>query len=1062
MTNKFSSEQIRAIEIEGGGLVAAGAGSGKTAVLIEHLIRWMSNLRSFKSSNDLELLIDLKKLIVITFTVKASKEMKMRLYERIQELQSLDESNGWNNVRKHLHAVYIGTIDGFCAKLIGKNLAILPISVPFDIVSNQEWEDKIHHLYHAWQISLEDNDCFNISEVWSRKFINWLIMVLSSTPSRLLWKKIASQKLSSDTFVKENNHFLKEMLNELGWSELLKKFDKISEELIANKSKNSEKKWNQFIIELISSVRSLDVLEQFEFVNTLTKKYKGMRTPTDEEYEHIAQAIKELKNLCKIHYQALEDWRKCLNEKGEIYWNNILKLAQSLYLFIDETYGRVPGFCFADLSYYTQEILSSKILKDGGPYYLVVDELQDTSELQLEQIYILSGRNSCNLYGVGDVKQAIYGFRGGQSHVFYEFEKLVKYNKVELYDNYRSHESIVKFNNRIFLTLFEKTKSIEQIAKKMISDDVSSENNNVEVIQWDVSYDEKMPEWQQEILEYYALVDKIKFILASKNKGSIAVLFRTNAQIKKFSSLMYQEGISFRVQWKVSYEEDPLYQIFKILMLIGSAQENEKDVQSLFKTFKYYLSLVSIEEDVNHHTFFEDWRLFDAYSSFVRFINRYNIAIAFQAPFVEILKSKSKYTLKYFKEYLLWLDEIKHDESIADWNLPFNTKDENNITLQTIHASKGLQYDHVLLARISSQVGNNKRSDMALGDTNPFQMKEFTFLRNPWKTPAYYYETMQKKDINKEEALRLFYVACTRAKQTITISLATNIKSDSWGDLVLKAGKEVSNLTNKSLDEKMLSIIKQEIRLLPIFEAKIYQEWRHQYFKKTESHSSLKLLPSMSVTSLIVYERCPMKYYFQNIISLEAGTLMGNQPIAVSHAKRGIQIHKVIQRFLLGEIDFETSLDQIDQKAGEYFSEMAILWKNHIKNSVVVEVEKELRFSWKGNIILGTPDLYFIKENEIHIWDFKTGSVDDSDLEVYKLQLKWYAVAIQQQTRLSSSSIKFKIIALDLKKTFEFVIQSEQLEKDLNSWWSNFSDYTTKKLEHCPKCVYQVYCNKNL
>jgi ATP-dependent helicase/nuclease subunit A len=620
-------------------------------------------------------------------------------------------------------------------------------------------------------------------------------------------------------------------------------------------------------------------LKSVEIVSELLSEFKGMKVPSSEEFTHIAQGINKLRNFIKDHSTIFNDWQLCLKQSAENSWAGLFKIFQSLINYVEENYGRGARFLFSDLTFYTQKILYKDNIKSNIPYYIVVDELQDTSELQLEQIYLLAGKDAKNLYGVGDIKQAIYGFRGGQSHVFFEFENLVNNNRIELFDNYRSHSSIVAFNNQLFTKLFFKTKSFEQIAKSTYSD---QEVSPVEILKWDISKEQKTTEWQQEILEFYALVEKIKKINNLYPNETIAVLFRTNSQIKKFSSLMCQENFSFQVQWKISFEEDPLFQVFNTLMLIGQARKNHQEMKSLEQLLRFYFSLVSSKNTIDAFTFFEEWKMFDAYNCFVRLLHQHQIINAYQAPFLETLKEKAAYSRNDFKAYLIWLDSIKNDELLAMWTLPFDASNKLPITLQTIHGSKGLQYDHVLLARISSQTKSGSKSDLIMGEANPYAIKELTFLKNPWKTPSYYYDEASKKKLAKEESNRLFYVACTRAKKTLTISLATNVTAESWGEQVLALGEKLGVLSKRSLDDRYLEIIQNEIRLLPVFESKIYQDWRGQFLKDSKTSSSLKLIPSLSVTSLVEYERCPLKYYFKNILTLDTEIVVtNNTPFAI-------------------------------------------------------------------------------------------------------------------------------------------------------------------------------------
>jgi ATP-dependent helicase/nuclease subunit A len=233
-------------------------GSGKTAVLIEHLVTWIKNLPSFKTTHEYQLVIDLKSLVVITFTVKASQEMKMRLFERIHSLQQ-SEVESWKIVKKHINNIYIGTIDGFCAKIINKNLPTLNLSVPFDIVSNQEWEDKIQGLYNAWSSSLINQDDITISKIWHKKILDWLISVLASTSSRLAWQKFSTLEVNAEKFIVENTNILNKLFEEHNWSENISQLVASLDSL--NSSDCQSKTWYQFLCKLKLKTQSRINLE---------------------------------------------------------------------------------------------------------------------------------------------------------------------------------------------------------------------------------------------------------------------------------------------------------------------------------------------------------------------------------------------------------------------------------------------------------------------------------------------------------------------------------------------------------------------------------------------------------------------------------------------------------------------------------------------------------------------------------------------------------------------------------------------------------------------------------
>jgi ATP-dependent helicase/nuclease subunit A len=1060
----FSQEQQAAINSTGGLLVSAGAGSGKTAVLIEHLIFWIEKNVAKSSISEWEISLQLKKLVVITFTVKASEEMKMRLFERLEEMiYSLKdhepdgpELHFWLKIKRNLHAIYIGTIDGLFVRVIKNNTDLLPLSVSFEIVSDQLWNNKLKKLYNSWLNTLGQEDK-KFAKRWSKKLLAWIKEIFQNTENRIYWSSVCKNEFSVSDFLKTNEEVCTNDFLGITWKESFITLDELIKSL--DSEKYQDKKWFQFAKETQKCHQS-NILDHFHSIQNVLKQFKGLRAPTSEELSEIALCIKQIRQIVNDYEEVISEWKECVLTDGAKDWKNSILLAQKLMQYMLDHYGDYSGFCFSDLSYYANQILTNSNAQLGIPNYVVVDELQDTSMLQLQQIFALTGRDSRFLYGVGDVKQAIYGFRGGESQVFFEFEKIVNHKKIDLIDNYRSVKEIVDFNNKLFSKLFSKTKSLDQVAKAQFE---NKHNAVVKVFQWELSTEDKIPEWQQEILEFYGLIEQIKQLVQQDKSSSMAVLFRTNEQIKKFASLLYQEGLSFTVQWKIAYSEDPLFLIFQTLMYIGHAKNRGLKTDSLENILKFHFASIEFNGDTSLQEFYNNWSLFDPFTAYFKYLGDLKVAIAYQAPFLSLLKLKSSQDGPSFEDYLVWLEEIKDDENLVGWSLPFRGSEKLNITLQTIHASKGLQYDHVLLSRISSQVSTASRMNSLLGASSPYVFRQLTFLKKSWKTPYFYKLQEKDKASSKEESLRLFYVACTRARKTLSMSLSSAVRLESWGRLVLDLAQELNLLEKKQIDEKAKSFMQNEVRLLPIFQSRIFKEWRKFFSSNQNQHQQVKLIPSLSVTSLLVFEKCPQKFYFQNILNLEPQFEVSPKKSSLSSAKRGTKVHGVLQNYLSKKIDFEEAKNLLDNNVAKFFELNAKKWLALVDQSTRVHIEKELRFSWKGNVILGTPDLYLVKDETLEVWDFKTGEIDEEDLRSYQQQLKWYAMAITQFEKNINynTHIVLKILKLDMMEEAEWKTDLHSLESELSSWWSSFGKYHTKKLSHCSKCSYQVYCDKN-
>ena len=151
MSFKPTEEQLKAINSDGQILVSAAAGSGKTAVLVERVIRLLT-----REINP----IRADKLLIITFTNAAANELKLRIDKKFQELIDKDKNNHFLIKQQMLlSSSSIGTIDSFCLNLIKENFEYLNISPDFKIIDNAEYTSlKSKVLKDIFKNKYEHND----------------------------------------------------------------------------------------------------------------------------------------------------------------------------------------------------------------------------------------------------------------------------------------------------------------------------------------------------------------------------------------------------------------------------------------------------------------------------------------------------------------------------------------------------------------------------------------------------------------------------------------------------------------------------------------------------------------------------------------------------------------------------------------------------------------------------------------------------------------------------------------------------------------------------------------
>ena len=206
-TRTPNSEQLFAINHDGGKILSAGAGSGKTFVIVEHIVTILDRQRKSLRSEEWQLRIPiiLPRIVLMTFTKKAAGEMSIRVMNRIDGLcEDVNEAQSfWIIVRQYLSLLNITTISAFCHRLIAQGF-FEDINSNAEIVSRVEYKTKITKLFDAWFISRKDglNEVFQAN---SSALIDAMINIFTSPELRFVWNE-AIEKTTAEI---ELNEFVK-------------------------------------------------------------------------------------------------------------------------------------------------------------------------------------------------------------------------------------------------------------------------------------------------------------------------------------------------------------------------------------------------------------------------------------------------------------------------------------------------------------------------------------------------------------------------------------------------------------------------------------------------------------------------------------------------------------------------------------------------------------------------------------------------------------------------------------------------------------------------------------
>lgn len=405
--------------------------------------------------------------------------------------------------------------------------------------------------------------------------------------------------------------------------------------------------------------------------------------------------------------------------------------------------------------------------------YILVDEFQDTNAAQYDLLRLLTSGYTKNLFIVGDARQAIYGWRGSIVDFILNFEKEWKgATTIALNDNYRSTVEIVDLS----------TELIEASTVEYPGLCRSGRGNHGQPIKCFVA---ESPKDEADCVA--TIIEKTVGRNPDKPYSDFAVLYRTNAQNSAIILSFMERGIPFSVKKSDSFFDRREIQEFLSFMRIAS---NGRDVVSFNKVSgllgdkvgkgivkqigaKVQGSTQTIPEVIDEFDFgkdedaecflrddfifllekirqmdeSDDYTVKDIMERICEFFDFSNLLIERYAKYDKDFAGRVFDTLMDFvaycerfktsKELVEYIDEMERRNS--------DPKDKNKVQLQTIHASKGLEYDTVFMIGVVN--GNLPHSQSMEVDLNKQIIPE-----------------------SIEEERRLCYVAITRAQETLYVS----------------------------------------------------------------------------------------------------------------------------------------------------------------------------------------------------------------------------------------------------------------------------------------------------
>lgn len=470
---KFTDEQIAAIEAQGRTIVSASAGSGKTTVMIEKIIRLIqSGCR-------------VDEILAVTFTKKAAAQMKEKLCKALIETINAPETaqSKRTMLKARLSEVPfadISTIHSFCSKLIRSHFFAAGVDNGFRVIGGDDAEgqalknEALDEVFEEGYEAQEEKFAHLLSVYWRKKSDNALRKIFNAAYEELRARADyreyleRSGKYDEQTFMNicaDLHTLLKE---KCGYY-----LDLVDEELYYF---NGIEAAPQIALATELKACLAEILaspDYFAACAVIKPKFTAKRTSkkdSEEKKAHIERLAALKEKIVKIFDDELSATASREEELGRFL--NSAKTAEALAAYLlrfDEKYAQLKTergvLDYNDLEHKALALLKQdEIVAEMKEKYrfVFVDEYQDVNPVQEEIVSRLSGEN---LFLVGDVKQSIYGFRGSKSRFFVEKQKAFangKDNALAMTRNFRSSDAVLNAVNAQFaLAMTTKTGDID-------------------------------------------------------------------------------------------------------------------------------------------------------------------------------------------------------------------------------------------------------------------------------------------------------------------------------------------------------------------------------------------------------------------------------------------------------------------------------------------------------------------------------------------------------------------------------------------------------------------------
>lgn len=1038
-------------------LVSAGAGSGKTTVMIEKIADLIINQN-----------VPVNSLLVVTFTVLAAEEMKERLIEKLKSvLTTSPDKERILDLIEQVKTASIDTIDGFSSKTIRKYFYTLEINPNIEIISDAT---RDYYITRAMKKTLDDY------EANTQNFEQLLDIFGGDSRNLNTLNRLIVDIYYKLINIEDYNQFLMDALNEYKTDEHCVNFlkDKILNTI--NYAKKLAQGGFSALDETLQKLclNFIDQLNKFnsdDNLKALLKKLKEITCPElrgKKNCDEVKTAIKLVKDLeKKMQTEGIDESYDIKNAEIYEYLTNFLEILTAFMQNYKQIKQKNNLIDFNDLNRLMLKLLSNEKVKaelQAQYRYVFIDEYQDVNPLQDNLLAQVIGKNT-KLFLVGDVKQSIYGFRGANPNSFLNrYTNYKNNNKVgqafNMNVNYRSNPIIMQFVNDVFARIMtEADADINYGEDCMIEpkrDDINDDKvslmlakevdkplaKNLYSVKNAKLVDEQNDEAVLVLLAITNLINKPFYDAKLKcNRNieykDIAILSRSceDEQARQLINFLRQHNVPLKTSTKLDVvQNEGVKLIMSILKCVVGLADDVDYLATFFALTdvtaeevaeiklgadSLYGGLKASSKDKITNGFnlingMEKYSYHSTNSQLIRYILndcalRYNL----------LLKPNGEAVVNDIEEFIGKLSALEDCLNLAEFikvvessknqsSEVENLDEENSVTIQTIHKSKGLEYPVVILYNTAKQF--NYITDNSLINFNTefgLGVDYYNYETRTKINSVPRYVIKQTNDIKGyKEEMRLLYVALTRAKNKLIITgtyndkiFEDNVKPNNFLNMLIGGFCPLKEGENnfKNCNIYVFDKIKTPKQQLEVESKTITKAYENFVYSNTDKFS----IPLKNTVTGLNSEHSENNGFYTKEITQATVQYNADEDKALI----GTHYHKALELLELNQpYKQTTNYEDVDYKKIELAHKtLAPLTKNaHMHKEaefmMYVPYNKIVNSAVEDKVLVqGVVDLIIEKENSITIVDYKFSTKPIKVLKQrYSEQLNLYKLAVEQ------------------------------------------------------------------